>query len=279
MPALSDRQADSDTAVLYAAKSTEDRHGSIPDQLAQCRTAAEAEGREVVAEHSDEDATAFKGNRGHGLTAAKDAAIAAAPSELWVQHSDRLARGDGITADHLAEVWFALRRHGVRLRSVQDDSNLEDAIRVVIIGERNWEDSARKAAATQAGKRRAAERGDPQFGIVPDGYRVLRGVDEHGRVTRRMELDPERVEIYRLIFDLALRGYSDRAIVLELDKGGDRTQQRKATHRPRPFDASRAAGTPATPPYPGLAAYRREPAAEGRWPRSVDPGAFHRLRA
>jgi hypothetical protein len=71
----------------------------------------------VVAEYSDEAASAFKGNRGAGLTAAKDAAITAG-AELWVQRSDRLARGDGITADHLAEVWFALRRHGVRLRSV-----------------------------------------------------------------------------------------------------------------------------------------------------------------
>ena len=98
-------------AVLYAAKSTADERGSILTQLADCRAAAEAEDREVIAEHHDEAAAAFKGNRGAGLTRAKDAAIKAG-AELWVQHSDRLARGDGITADHLAEVWFALRRHG-----------------------------------------------------------------------------------------------------------------------------------------------------------------------
>jgi hypothetical protein len=37
------------SAILYAAKSTEDRRGSIPTQLADCRAAAEAEGRDVVA--------------------------------------------------------------------------------------------------------------------------------------------------------------------------------------------------------------------------------------
>src|SRR4029453_18557471 len=90
---------------------------------------------------------------------------------LWVQHSDRLARGDGITADHLAEVWFALRRHGVRLRSVQDDGHLEGAIRVVLIGERNHEDSARKSAATRSGKRRRFDAGR-STGPLHDGYRL-----------------------------------------------------------------------------------------------------------
>src|SRR5215208_5300387 len=94
-------------AVLYAAKSTEDERGSIPTQLAQCRAQAEREGREIVDEFYDESASAFKGNRGSGLSAAKDAAIKAAAQHggchLFVQHSDRLARGDGITADHLAE--------------------------------------------------------------------------------------------------------------------------------------------------------------------------------
>jgi DNA invertase Pin-like site-specific DNA recombinase len=91
-------------AVIYAARSTADKHGSIKTQLADCRAAAEAEGREIIGrEFYDENASAFTGNRGGDLAAAKDAAIAAG-AELWVQHSDRLARGDGITADHLAEV-------------------------------------------------------------------------------------------------------------------------------------------------------------------------------
>ena len=158
-------------AVIYAAKSTKDDRGSIPTQLTDGRAAAEADGREVVAEFSDEAASAFKANRGEGLAQAKERALALAAEEraveISVQHSDRLARGDGIEADHLAEVWFALRRHGVRLRSAQDDGNLDDAIRVVLIGERNYEDSARKAAAVAVGMRRAADRGEPPGGIVP----------------------------------------------------------------------------------------------------------------
>src|SRR3954449_11278677 len=148
--------------VIYAAKSTEDAPGSTPTQIADCRAAIVAAGvRELVEEQHDEAVSAYKRSRGPGLERGRAAAERAAAehgrAELWVQHSDRLARGDGLTADHLAEVFFAMRRAGVRLRSVQDDANLEDAIRVVLIGERNYEDSARKAAATADGKRRNAE--------------------------------------------------------------------------------------------------------------------------
>ncbi len=35
-------------AVIYAAKSTEDKHGSIPTQIEDCRALAAREGWEVV---------------------------------------------------------------------------------------------------------------------------------------------------------------------------------------------------------------------------------------
>ncbi len=269
-------------AVLYAAKSSEDPRGSIPTQLADCRSAAEREHREVVAEFADEARSAFKGNRGPGLEDAKTAAMAAAQrhgqAELWVQHSDRLARGDGLVADHLGEIYFAMRRHGVRLRSVQDDANLEDVLRAVLIGERNYEDSARKAAATKAGKRRAAERGEPQFGIVPDGYLVLREVDAHGRVTRRMVADPERAPVIRLMFELAAQGWVDRAIVLELERRRHLTAPRKRGARPRPFDANRVRQTLTNPTYAGLMIQRGEIIGQGQWPAFVSESDFRALQ-
>src|SRR5690349_10020515 len=94
-------------AVIYGAKSTEDTHGSIPTQLADARELAEREGYEVVAEYNDEAASAYSGNRGDGLAAAmaKCEALVAERGEavLIVQHSDRLARGDGRKSKHLVE--------------------------------------------------------------------------------------------------------------------------------------------------------------------------------
>jgi hypothetical protein len=87
-------------AILYAAKSTEDVHGSIETQLADCRALAEREGWGVVEDYQDEAASAYKGNRGPGLAAALDC-VERIGGTLIVQHSDRLARGDGKRAQHL----------------------------------------------------------------------------------------------------------------------------------------------------------------------------------
>src|SRR3954466_5550789 len=113
-------------AVVYAAKSTEDKHGSLPTQRDDCRTLMEREGEQVAAEYSDEGFSAYTRSRGPGLEAAKAHAeqLAAEHGEavLVVQHSDRLARGagDGPGAPaHLAEVMFWANRHSVQLRSVQ----------------------------------------------------------------------------------------------------------------------------------------------------------------
>src|SRR5580704_17879507 len=93
----------SEQAVLYAAKSTVDKKGSNATQLADGRALAESEGLEVVAEYADEDASAYHGNRGPKLAAALDHAERIGGS-LIVQHSDRLARGDGVQARHLVQL-------------------------------------------------------------------------------------------------------------------------------------------------------------------------------
>ena len=48
-------------AVIYAAKSTEDKHGSIPNQLDDCRALAARQGWEVTGEFTDEAFSAYKG--------------------------------------------------------------------------------------------------------------------------------------------------------------------------------------------------------------------------
>lgn len=137
-------------------------------------------------------------------------------AQLWVQHSDRLARGDRLVADHLAEVFFEMRRQRVRLRSVQDDANLEDVIRVALIGERNTEDSRRKSEAVRAGKKRQFERGERLGGPLPDGYRLVRHVRQDGSVSSRYELDPVRSLVIRRAFDLAAGGMADANVARAL---------------------------------------------------------------
>jgi DNA invertase Pin-like site-specific DNA recombinase len=214
---------DQRNAVLYAAKSTADKHGSIPDQLADCRAASESEGRTVVATHQDEDASAFHGSRGPGLESAKSGAESLVAShgaaELWVQHSDRLARGDGMAAAHLIEHVLWARKTGVTLRSVQDNTTFSDLIHAVMMGERNHEDSRRKALAVKAGMERKAKRGEYN-GPQPYGYRWDGPKGERSLVVH----EPEAVIVGR-IFEEFAAGRSQLAIARTLGHEGVRAQR------------------------------------------------------
>ena len=226
--------------VVYAAKSTEDVRGSIETQLGDCQAAIAQQGdRRVASEHADEAASAFRANRGPGLAVAKQVAARLAARhggcELWVQHSDRLARGDGLTADHLAEVFFEMRRAGVQLRSVQDDSTFTNPMLAAAIGERNREDSARKSAATRAGKRRRWQSGKAVGGPVHDGYTLAPELDARGhplterdgRVVYRRVINPERARLIKRIFDAIEAGHTFGEVARAFNAEGRKTMRGK----------------------------------------------------
>src|SRR5438132_1337577 len=92
---MSDPNDTPTACVIYSAKSSEDKHGSIPTQTADCRAMAHRERWHVVAEFQDEGFSGYSGNRGPGLAAARQEAARRAPCVLLAQHSDRFARGAG----------------------------------------------------------------------------------------------------------------------------------------------------------------------------------------
>lgn len=125
--------------VLYAAKSNEDVHGSLTTQLDDCRRGvADAGDREIVAEFCDEAVSAFKRSRGPGLaeTLRETEALASehGEAELWVQHSDRLARGDGRMARHLVEIALWALKANVAVRSVEDPDTFRDLLSETSVG-------------------------------------------------------------------------------------------------------------------------------------------------
>lgn len=217
-------------AILYAAKSTEDRHGSIPEQLRDAQAFVEREGWTIAAEHADEGFSAFKGNRGPGLARARQEAAElareAGEAVLVVQHSDRLARGAGDApgaAEHLAEIMFWARRNRVQLRSVQDDSTFTNPLLAFAMGERNYEDSRRKSEAVKAGmRRRGAERGRLNGGPRPYGYRWERLRDERGS---QLVIEPAEAELVRRIFREFIAGTATAEIARRLNREGVRAQR------------------------------------------------------
>ena len=202
-------------AILYAAKSTTDTKGSIPTQLADGRELAEGEGMEVIGEYADESASAFSGDRGPQLAAAKAEAERIAGEDgacsLIVQHSDRLARGDGANAAHLVEYALWAIKAGVKLRSIQDPQTFSDLLYTVVTGQRNHEDSKRKSQAVRDGARRKAERGERTGGPRPFGYRY--GADG-------LEPHPAEAEIVRRIYAETIGGKSQLGIARDLEREG-----------------------------------------------------------
>jgi hypothetical protein len=259
--------------VIYAAKSTEDLRGSIAEQLQQCRTAVDGDPRRrLVAEYQDEAFSAYRRDRGPGLLDAtqhcEDLAAEHGISELWAQHSDRLARGDGRKARHTVEVALWALKHDIRIRTLQDPDTFRDLLYAVVTGERNNEDSKRKALSCQAGRRRALARGQ-YIGHLPDGYRVAVDVDERGQVTKRMVLDPDRRPLIELIFRLALRGRNCGQIAASVNNAGWLTKPVKRTSNPQAFDIGRVYEILKNPRYAGLASWHGEIIVRGGWPAYI----------
>lgn len=227
-------------AILYAAKSTEDVRGSILGQLEDGREYAKTAGLEVAAEYSEQEVSAFKGNRGPELAAALRH-VERIGGTLVAQHSDRLARGDGMQARHLVEIALWARRSGVRIHCLEDPSTFESLVLAAMMGERNMEDSRRKGAAVAAGiaRRRATGRavGGRSFGWT-------RRRDENDE--RVLVLDTDQAPVVERIYDEYLGGAALFAIAGVGDLDPDRAAGLGAPVRPsgrrcrRPSPSSRA---------------------------------------
>ena len=269
--------------VIYAAKSSEDRRGSIPDQLLDCRNAVSAQPeRLAVAEYVDEAFSAYTGNRGPGLAEAlqhaADLAEERGGAELWAQHSDRLARGDGLTARHTVEIALWALKHEVKIRTIQDPDTFRDLLYAVVTGQRNHEDSRRKSLAVQAGRRRAAARGD-FVGYKPDGYKLAVELDEWGAVKKRMVMDPERRPMIETMFSMALAGERPATIKKALNDAGWLTKPTYRRGRPDRWQIGHVMRLLGNPRYAGLAIYGGEIVARGHWPAYITEEEHDRIRA
>jgi DNA invertase Pin-like site-specific DNA recombinase len=269
--------------VIYAAKSTADLRGSIPGQLRDCRETVDAAGdRLLVAEYSDEAFSAYRANRGPGLVDAmqhaEDLAREYGTAELWAQHSDRLARGDGRVARHAVEIALWALKRNVRVRTIQDPDTFQDLLYAVVTGQRNHEDSRRKGLASAAGRRRAVERGE-YSGVTADGYRLTVELDPDRRVVKRLEIDPEREPVLQMLFRLGLKGKNSGAIALALNDAGWRTKPRKKDQQPKYWSPDGVLCVLHNPRYAGLAATKGEVVGVGHWPPYITVRQHERLQA
>ncbi len=173
--------------VIFAAKSTTDEKGSIPQQVEECQRHAAAQGWTVDAVERDEAASAWTGNRGPGLERAMARAEALAKAHgragLLVWKSNRLARGELVNAAdarHLIDYFRWADRVGVELHSVTDPATFTNSLVAFVVGEMNAAESKAKSDAVRRAmnaKRKAGVhvwgdvygyKRDPDAGLVPD---------------------------------------------------------------------------------------------------------------
>jgi hypothetical protein len=194
------------------------------------------------------------------------------------QHSDRIARGDGRSARHTVEIALWALKHDVRVRTLQDPDTFRDLLYAVVTGQRNNEDSKRKGLSTQAGRKRAAERGE-YIGHLPDGYRLHTWVDERAQLRKQMVFDEQRKALIELVFRLALRGRTCGQIACSVNKAGWLTKPVKSRSSPRPFGPERIRDILRNPRYAGLSVYHGEVMARGCWPAYISERQYERIVA
>jgi Recombinase/Recombinase zinc beta ribbon domain len=181
--------------VFYAAKSTKDKHLSIPGQFQSCEEFMDKQNaglgfhdperyqgeRSEAGRFKDEGFTAYTGNRGPGLVAAEARAAELAGeygrAELVVQHTDRLARGAGDkpgAAQSGTEVWHRCRRRAVHIRSAWNDSATKDEVGMAIASKQAHEESKRKSEGVTKGLQSRVELHKlPPGGRLTYGYRLV----------------------------------------------------------------------------------------------------------
>ncbi|MFL5782437.1 MAG: recombinase family protein [Thermoleophilaceae bacterium] len=292
-------EASQPPAVIYAAKSTDDTAGSIDGQITDCRALADTLGFEVIAVFKDEAKSGYHGNRGHDLARmmqfAEKVARERGTCNVLVQHSDRLGRGDGKRARHTVEYALWALKNDLTLHSAQDPQTFGDLLYAVVTGQRNHEDSARKAKAVKSGLERRKAKGEP-VGAIPLGYVHTIVMDDDGAprrdrrgnvITERV-IDPVEQVVYDRLMDLAEAGHAPGGVARKLNAEGYRTKPRR-----RKSAGGEIRGTEWTPrkvrrviqneAYMGTKGYPRLIAPD-RWQRinerliRMDPAAVQRRK-
>lgn len=274
--------------VTYSAKSTVDRHGSIPDQITDGQKLAADRKFEVVAEFQDEDESAYHGDRGQGLADAMDLCERLSAEHgscaLIVQNSDRLARGDVKQARHLVQIVTWALEHDVQLLSVEDPGTFPDyddpnmkLVLGALGGMRGNQESKRKSDAVKGGiRRRAVDRRRFIGGRRPFGYRH-RDTTEDGKGTGPLVIDQGEALIVQRIFREYVAGRAQNAIARDLEREGVPTLTPTGA-----WYATTVAGMLKNPLYVGMVTHNGEsypavdPDGEPTLEPIIDPATWQR---
>lgn len=202
--------------VLYARVSTTRQFTnglSIPDQLRQMRQWCERQGHVITREYIEPGDSATDDRRQVFQDMIFDAQKVLAPFELIVVHSFSRFFRDEIEATLYER---KLAKFGVKMVSItqhtSNDPSGEIQRRLIMLFDEYQ--SKENAKHTLRGMQENARQGYFNGSVAPFGYQsVVAGqTGTHGRVKKKLAIEPAEAEIVREIFALYLRGAGGRRL-------------------------------------------------------------------
>ncbi|MDD3183560.1 MAG: recombinase family protein [Alphaproteobacteria bacterium] len=196
--------------ALYARVSTTrqaENELSIPDQLRQMRDWCMREGHIVAAEYVEAGATATDDKRPEFQKMIAEAETKPAPFDLIIVHS--LSR---FFRDHVVGALYqrSLRSNDVKLISITQQTNDDPAgemsrSMMMIFDEYQSREIAKH---TLRGMQENARQGYFNGSKAPFGFRTIDAgrTGTHGRIKKKLDIDPAEAEIVREIFTLYVHG-------------------------------------------------------------------------
>jgi site-specific DNA recombinase len=209
-------------AAIYARISQDGtgQEQGVQRQLDDCRKFAEDRGWEVLAEYSDNDISAFKGQTRPGYDNLMADVRARRVDAVIVFQSSRLWRD----MEQLSSGVAAFNKAGVRLVESRgqefDLSTSTGFMNVGLAGLINsWESRVKSERVTAAAQQRA-ERGDPN-GAVPFGWRREYTINDRGqRIGSHDVLDPVQAPVVAEVCRRLLAGESLHGVTTWLNESG-----------------------------------------------------------
>ena len=193
-------------AILYGAKSTEDKRGGIDTQLTDCREIAEREGWEIVGEFSDEGCRPTPAIVAQGSREPVRGPWWPLRASWWP--STRIGSPVARRRPDAPSTWSRSSRRSVGRGDARCQDDFFADPRIGPDGRADGDAEHRGLGAQvggdEAGHARRKERGAP-VGPMPLGYTVEKKVVDGDTVTERV-IDPAAAATVERIFDLVESG-------------------------------------------------------------------------
>ena len=218
-------------AVIYTRVSTQEQakenKTSLEEQLAACKKACIEKGWKIIAEYEDRGVSGHLLEERQGLQNLLADAKEGKFDLVVVKDFDRLAR----SKTKASQIRDSLKRQFIQTYSLatpvepRDPKKydpIDDDLGLVVEGMSDVmsEIERNKIRRRMMLAKNAIAISGKIPNQVPFGYKVTRSLDEHGKVLRSIEVDKEKAEIVKRIFQMSEAGKGKRTIALQFNEEG-----------------------------------------------------------